>query len=61
MAAVDAEYHHFDCPYMHQNEKEAGKGIQQKIKEGAVKREELFVVSRVGSRQCRIQGRTCCV
>lgn len=47
--AIDLGYRHIDTAFFYGNEKEIGEAVREKIKDGSVTREDLFITTKVRS------------
>lgn len=46
-AAIAAGYRHIDTAYSYKNQVDIGKALHAKIKQGVIRREDMFIVSKV--------------
>lgn len=48
--AIDLGYRHIDTAFLYKNEKEIGEAIREKVEDGTVTREDLFITTKVSSK-----------
>lgn len=53
--ALSAGYRHIDCAAIYDNEKEVGKAFEKAFSDGLVKREEIFVTSKLWNNSHRFE------
>ena len=51
-AALECGYRHLDCAFAYMNEAEVGAGLAAKIADNTVKREDVFITSKVKYQDC---------
>ncbi|RZB40430.1 Aldo ket red domain containing protein [Asbolus verrucosus] len=45
--AIDCGYRHIDCAWFYENEVEVGEGIHEKFSDGTIKRDDIFITSKL--------------
>lgn len=45
--AIDAGYRHIDTAFAYNNEVDVGRGVNARIGEGVIKREDIFITTKV--------------
>lgn len=50
-AAIDSGYRHIDTAFAYHNEAAVGRGINAKIAEGVIKREDIFITTKVSANE----------